>query len=641
MEKFKADAPQLARRLVEQMLRLFCTPDTPESLRQAQQALTNWAAPAPGPVSSALVSRLGLTDPLAADADAKALAAVLASVPDNDPVKLLAFQRARFASRVLGGLLAADDEDAPGLIDEKTSARRATERRHDATNRRFASALLQNLQLAKGKPAGVAKKLALINQLIDAALPSPDDERLSLMGALGIFSAEVLADPTLLKGKPMRVATAIDLRVEAIDKALGLQLNAVMHSDTFRALEATWRGLHYLVSRTETGPMLKLHVFNARQAELLDDMERAVDKDQSRLFKLIYEAEYGTFGGLPYSLLVGGYDIGRSPQDIEFLSKMAEIAASAHAPFIAAASPALFGLSSFRDLDRPRDLSKIFESADTAAWREFRETEDSRYVSLVLPQALLRLPYGGKHGTQVSGLVFEEEVVTSETNPEPNADRFLWGNAAYLLAERITHAFSLYNWTAAIRGVEGGGLVEGLPIYTYASANGAQALFCPTEVAITDRREKELNDLGFISLCHCKGKGQAAFFGGQTTNLPKKYITDEANANALISARLPYMLAASRFAHYIKVIMRAKVGSFLTRANVESLLNTWIAQYVLLDENAMQEAKAAFPLSQARIVVTDVPGQPGAYKAVVFLRPHFQLEELTTSIRLVADLPKS
>lgn len=434
-------------------------------------------------------------------------------------------------------------------------------------------------------------------------------------------------------------ALSIDFAVAAIDTALSKQLSAIMHSPKFKELEATWRGLFHLVSRSETGSRLKLRVFNATLDDLRDDMAKAVEFDQSKMFRLIYEAEYGTYGGSPYSLLLGGYELGPGASDMSFLDKMSGVAAAAHAPFLAAASPAMFGLPSFGDLARPRDLAKIFEGADLQNWSEFRDSEDSRYVSLVMPRVMLRLPYGQKT-LPAEGFDFEEAVLSPTGVPE-NAS-FLWGNAAYFLAERITNAFAIFSWTAAIRGVEGGGLVEGLPIYTFASGgdDGIKELLCPTEVAITDRREKELNDLGFIALCHCKGSGKAAFFGGQTTNKPKKYINADANANAALSSRLPYILAASRFAHYIKVIVREKIGGFLTRGNVEAFLNTWISQYVLLDDNARQEVKSAFPLREASIVVVDVPGEPGSYKATVFLKPHFQLEELTTSIRLVADLPK-
>ncbi|WP_414445202.1 type VI secretion system contractile sheath large subunit [Burkholderia sp. 22PA0106] len=447
----------------------------------------------------------------------------------------------------------------------------------------------------------------------------------------------------------------IDELVALIDEKLSIALSGVMHSDSFKKMEATWRGLNYLVMNTETSTMLKLRVFNATKDELRQDMMKAVEFDQSALFKMIYEAEYGTFGGNPYSLLVGDYAIDHTSNDIDFISKMSEVAAAAHAPFIAQASPALFGLDGFDKLDKPRDLAKIFEGQDSLQWQAFRETEDARYVTLALPRALLRLPYGSpdkRNTVPCDGINFDERIGSgAETAlisdagdvlsyPDPAPDHFLWGNPAYLLAQRITNAFSLYSWTAAIRGVEGGGLVDNLPSYTYTSAHGSVELLCPTEISITDRREKELNDLGFISLCHCKGTGKAAFFGGQTTNQPKKYFSDSANANARISAMLPYMLAASRFAHYIKVIMREKIGSFMTRGNVEDFLNAWISNYVLLDDNAPQDAKAGYPLREARVVVTEVPGEPGAYRATVFLKPHFQLEELTTSIRLVANLPK-
>jgi type VI secretion system protein ImpC len=439
-----------------------------------------------------------------------------------------------------------------------------------------------------------------------------------------------------LSDAPTAGVAEMDAQIADIDKWLSAQLSAIMHAPSFQAVEATWRGLHYFVSNTETGAMLKINVFNATKDELLGDMQSAGNTDQSHLFKMIYEAEYGTFGGQPYSLLVGGYEIGRSAADIDFLHKVSAVAAAAHAPFITAASAELFGLTSFSDLAKPRDLQKIFESRELAAWQEFRESEDSRYVSLVLPHVLLRLPYG-KNSLPAEGMDFEEFVGPPAS--QPDGGNFLWGNAAYLLAQRITNAFALYSWTAAIRGIEGGGLVEGLPTYSYRTDAGTETLFCPTEVFITGKRKKELTDLGFLPLCHTKGTGQAAFLGGQTSHQPKQYFTDVANANAKISAMLPCMLAVSRFAHYIKVIMREKIGSFMTRGNVETYLNTWIANYVLLDDNAPQAIKASYPLSEASVVVTNVPGRPGAYSAVFFIKPHFQLEELTTSIRLVASLP--
>jgi len=292
----------------------------------------------------------------------------------------------------------------------------------------------------------------------------------------------------------------------------------------------------------------------------------------------------------------------------------------------------LFDMDGFTELGKPRDLAKLFENSELIKWRSFRESEDSRYVSLVLPHALLRLPYGPKT-KPVEEFGFVEEVSGRDHS------KYLWGNAAWILTERITNAFAQYSWCAAIRGVEGGGLVQGLPTHTFMTDEGDVALKCPTEIAITDRREKELNDLGFITLCHCKGTDYAAFFGGQSTNKPKQYDTPQANANAMVSSQLPYLLAASRFAHYLKAIMRDKIGSFATKENVAAFLNRWVSQYVLSDDNAISAMKARFPLREARVDVYDVPGKPGAYRATVFLRPHFQLEELTASIRLVAELP--
>jgi len=427
-------------------------------------------------------------------------------------------------------------------------------------------------------------------------------------------------------------AAMINDRIAQIDQLLTDQLNEVMHNQAFQDLEASWRGLNYLVMNTETGVMLKLRLLNITQKELLTDLEKAVEFDQSQLFKKLYEEEYGTFGGSPYTLLIGDYQFGRHPQDMALLEKLSNVAAAAHAPFIAAAGPKLFDMDSFTELGVPRDLAKIFESLELIKWRSFRDSEDSRYVSLVLPHILMRLPYGAET-VPVEGLNFEEEV-----DGKDHA-KYLWGNPAYALGQRITNAFAKYKWCAAIRGVEGGGLVEGLPTHTFNTDEGDIALKCPTEIAITDRREKELNDLGFITLVHCKGTDYAAFFGGQTTQKPKVYDTPQANANARISTVLPYILAASRFAHYIKAIMRDKIGSFMTAENVSAFLNRWIGNYVLGKDDAGQEIKAQYPLREARVDVAEIPGKPGCYRAVVFLRPHFQLEELTTSIRLVAELP--
>ncbi|HEY0006428.1 MAG TPA: type VI secretion system contractile sheath large subunit [Pyrinomonadaceae bacterium] len=479
------------------------------------------------------------------------------------------------------------------------------------------------------QPAAEAE-LSLLDKIITKGkLARDESQRDYAKDLVGEFAKQVLDSSMTVSDDTVAM---ISKRIAEIDELLTNQLNEILHDKEFQQLESSWRGLSYLVQNTETGTMLKLRLMNAKKKELLSDMERAVEFDQSVQFKLLYEEEYGTFGGHPYSLLVGDYEFGRHPQDIAWLEKMSNVAAAAHAPFIASASPRLFDMDSFTEMRVPRDLAKIFESMEMVKWRSFRESEDSRYVALCLPHILLRMPYG-PDTVPVDEFDFKEDV-----DGKDHA-KYLWGNAAYAMAQRITNAFSLFKWTAAIRGVEGGGIVEGLPSHTFRTDEGDIALKCPTEIAITDRREKELNDLGFITLVHCKNTDYAAFFGGQTVQKPKVYNTSDATANARLSSQLPYILAASRFAHYIKVIMRDKIGSFMTKENVADYLNKWIANYVLLDDRASQSSKASYPLREARIDVFDMPGKPGCYKATVFLRPHFQLDELTASIRLVANLP--
>ena len=431
------------------------------------------------------------------------------------------------------------------------------------------------------------------------------------------------------------LSATLDARVAELDRIISEQLSAIMHAAEFQQLESSWQGLWYLCKQSSTGPMLKLKVFNTPKKDLIRDFKTAIDFDQSALFKKIYEEEFGTFGGSPFGALIGDFQVTRQPEDMYFIEQMSHVAAAAHAPFIAGASPELFGLESFTELGKPRDLAKVFDTLEYAKWKSFREAEDSRYVGLTVPRFLGRLPYNPKDGTTVEGFNYVEDVDGTDHR------KYLWVNAAYAFAARLTSAFDLFGWCAAIRGVEGGGLVEDLPTHTFKTDEGEIALKCPTEIAITDRREKELSDLGFIPLVHCKNTDYAAFFGAQSVQKPKKYDSDAANANAVLSAQLQYIFAVSRVAHYMKAMMRDKIGSFASAGNVEDFLNKWIAQYVLLDDGASQEAKAQFPLREASVKVSEVAGRPGVYRAVAFLRPHFQLDELSVSLRLVAELPQS
>jgi len=424
----------------------------------------------------------------------------------------------------------------------------------------------------------------------------------------------------------------ISARVAQIDHLISLQLNEVLHNPAFQKLEGTWRGLKYLLDQSETGTQLKIRVLNASKKDLLRDLQRAPEFDQSAMFKKVYEEEYGLFGGEPFGALVGDYEFSKHPEDLELLEKVSQVAAAAHAPFLSAASSELLNMDSFTNLDQPRDIGKIFDSTEYAKWKGFRESEDSKYVALTCPRILMRLPYG-RDTAPVEGFNFEEGVDGTDHS------KYLWGNAAFALASKMTQAFATYGWCVAIRGVEGGGLVDGLPSHTFRTDEGDVALKCPTEIAITDRREKELADQGLVSLVHCKGTDKAAFFSVQSCNKPKLYDSDAANANARLSAQLPYMMATCRFAHYLKAMMRDKIGGFMSREDAWRFLNRWISKYVTQDDKANAAQKAKFPLRDANVEVEEIKGKPGCYRAVAYLRPHFQLDEISVSLRLVAELP--
>ncbi len=471
---------------------------------------------------------------------------------------------------------------------------------------------------------------SLLDQIIsEGRLVRDESQKNWAKDLIGEFVSQIM-EGTITISKDTEAM--INARIAEIDKIISVQLNEVMHHEEFQKLEAAWRGLAYLVNQSETGETLKIRVMNVSKKDLLKDMEKASEFDQSALFKKVYEEEFGMFGGASYGAMIGDYEFSNHPQDMSLLEKISQVAAAAHAPFISAAAPELMNFDSFTELGEPRDMAKIFQSVEYAKWKSFRESDDSRYVALAMPHILMRLPYG-RDNVPVESFDYEEQVDGTDHK------KYLWGNAAYALGTRLTDAFAKHHWCAAIRGVEGGGLVEGLPVHTFQTDEGDVALKCPTEIAITDRREKELADLGFVPLVHCKGTDYAAFFSTQTTNKPGVFSTDAANANARLSSQLQYILATSRFAHYLKSMMRDKIGSFMTRQNAQDFLNSWITNYTLGDDDASQDMKAKYPLREARVDVTEIPGKTGAYRAVAFLKPHFQLDELSVSLRLVADLP--
>ncbi|HEA15656.1 MAG TPA: type VI secretion system contractile sheath large subunit [Pseudoalteromonas prydzensis] len=429
--------------------------------------------------------------------------------------------------------------------------------------------------------------------------------------------------------------------IQLIDQKISKQLSVVMHSEEFQKLEGSWRGLHHLVMNSETSATLKIRMLNMKKKELHKDLSKAVEFDQSQTFKKIYESEFGTPGGEPYGTIVGDFEFTNHPEDVETLSLMSNVAAAGFCPFIAASSPSLFGFDNWEELTKPRDLEKVFESLEYTKWRSFRDSDDSRFVSLTMPRFLSRLPYGAasKPVEEFNYEEFEVEPKDGRSLSTDNSD-YCWSNAAYAMATNMTKAFAQYGFCTAIRGAEGGGKVEGLPTHIFTSDDGDPDLKCPTEIGITDRREAELSKLGFLPLCHYKNTDYAVFFGGQSCQKPQIYSTPDATANAAISARLPYLMATSRFAHYLKVMARDKIGSFMEAEDVESWLNRWILSYVNATEGGGQDIRARYPLADAKVSVKEIPGQPGAYNAVAWLRPWLQMEELTSSLRLVAKIPE-
>ncbi|MBZ9610907.1 type VI secretion system contractile sheath large subunit [Rheinheimera baltica] len=429
--------------------------------------------------------------------------------------------------------------------------------------------------------------------------------------------------------------------INRLDKLISDQLAAIMHTQQFQKLEGSWRGLNHLVMNSETSASLKIRMISMSKKELYKDLSKAVEFDQSQTFKKVYESEFGTPGGEPYGAIIGDYEFTNHPEDIETLTYMSNVAAAGFCPFLSASSPALFGFDEWTELSKPRDLEKIFESLEYTKWRSFRDSDDSRFVTLTMPRVLARLPYGAATAP-IEEFGYEEFELDDQKGvaKTPNHKDYCWMNAAYVMGTKLTNAFAQYGFCTAIRGAEGGGKVEGLPSHIFMSDDGDPDLKCPTEIGITDRREAELGKMGFLPLCHYKNTDYAVFFGAQTTQKPKKYDTPEATANAAISARLPYLMATSRFAHYLKVLARDKIGSFMEAEDVEVWLNRWILSYVNASEGSGQEVRARYPLADAKVQVREIPGRPGSYNAVAWLRPWLQLEELSTSLRLVAKIPE-
>ena len=462
--------------------------------------------------------------------------------------------------------------------------------------------------------------------------PKSDEAKSAVEQAVQTLAQQALASTTLIGSD---VIVSIESMIAELDRKLSEQVNTILHHADFQQLESAWRGLHYLVNNTETDEMLKIKVLNISKNDLGKTLKRykGTAWDQSPIFRKVYTEEYDQFGGHPFGSLVGDYYFDHTPPDVELLGEMGKIAAAAHAPFISAAGPTLMQMSSWQELANPRDLTKIFTTPEYAGWRSLRESEDARYIGLAMPRFLSRLPYGAKTNP-VEAFDFEEVTEGGDHA------KYTWANAAYAMAVNINRSYKLYGWGTSIRGVESGGAVEGLPAHTFPTDDGGVDMKCPTEIAISDRREAELSKNGFLSMIHRKNSDFAAFISGQSLQKPQEYDDPDATANAALAARLPYLFACNRFAHYLKCIVRDKIGSFRSRDAMQDWLNQWILNYVDGDpQNSSEETKAMRPLAAAQVEVEEVEGQPGYYQSRFFLKPHYQLEGLTVSLRLVSKLP--
>jgi type VI secretion system protein ImpC len=486
-------------------------------------------------------------------------------------------------------------------------------------------------QLSSDSPATV--ELGDFEALLNKEFKARDTQKQSaVQSAVRTLAQQALSSTQLISNDVIKSISAI---IAELDKKLSEQINLILHNEEFKELESAWRGLHFLVNNTETDETLKIRVLNISKKEVKKTLKKFDGNawDQSPLFKKLYEDEFGSPGGQPYGCLLGDYYFDHSPEDVKMLEGMAKIGAAMHAPFLSAAAPGLLGMDSWQELSNPRDLTKIMQTAEYAKWRSLRDSDDGRYLGLTMPRTLARLPYG-------SATVPVDEFAFEEDTEGADHSNYLWSNAAYAMGANITRAFKLYGWCAKIRGAESGGMVEGLPVHTFPTDDGGVDMKCPTEIAITDRREAELAKNGFMPLSHYKNTDYAVFMGAQSVQKAAVYDDPDATANANLAARLPYLFATCRFAHYLKCMVRDKIGSFKEREDMEHWLNTWIGDFCC-DSNSAEEMKARYPLSEGKVEVAEIPGNPGYYTSKFFLRPHYQLEGLTVSLRLVSKLPSA
>ena len=487
-------------------------------------------------------------------------------------------------------------------------------------------------ELAQAQPAAATAEVTEFESLLNKEFkPKTAEAKSAVKMAVQTLAEQALSASTLISDNAIKTIEAI---IAEIDRKLSEQVNLILHQQDFKALEGTWRGLHYLVNNTETGENLKIRVMNISKKDVARTLKKfkGTAWDQSPLFKKLYEEEFGMPGGQPFGCLMGDYYFDHSAPDVEMLAGIAQISAASHAPFITAAAPSLLNMETWQELSNPRDLAKIFGTPEYAAWKSLRESEDARYLGLTMPRVLARMPYGAKT-SPIDEFAFEEDTAGADHT------KYVWANAAYSMATNITRAFKLYGWCARIRGTESGGAVEGLPVHTFPTDDGGVDMKCPTEIGITDRREKELADCGFMPISHWKNTDFAVFVGAQSLQKPAVYDDPDATANANLAARLPYLFATCRFAHYLKCMVRDKVGGFATRESLEAWLNKWIGNFVDSSKTSSEETKAKLPLAEAQVVVEEVEGNPGYYSSKFYLRPHYQLEGLTVSLRLVSKLP--